>query len=600
MTRRGPAILALLLLAGIALSGCRAPWRTAPETARLTGVLQVSMCDNLATPCPPANGPGWDCVALGPSGVARPIPHREGVGWIRLAFTLQDINRWHSPSLFISNPADAEEVWINGVRIGGEGIIGQRYVTVPGAVRVIEIPNGVLRVGGNVLTMRALFAARNVDLFNGPIRIGKNNRILLEAERVNTWTIAMESAFMTMFLLAIAFYIFLMSTAGVRTDYLLFVSFTAVYATTFLIGSLLFRYLGLAWNSIDSLAGFLATATPILMLPLVASITAARFGVLCWLLSASTAGFIVMQAFLPPLTALTALAMPWKVLLALLGCYYLLLSARAVSARREDSIPVLVGVAAYVIGSRIEVYWGLNFQDYSMGFLILSMLYALTSRHARMQSRLVSVSSRLLDAHEAERSRLARDIHDGIGQSLLALKLRLQLFSSKARGGERPLPETLDSLTKEVSGIIEDVRRISVDLRPSFMETMSLLEAIRWFAESFVGQGGIEVRVHGGEAEMDDPPSRVKDNLYRALQEILSNVVKHARATRIDVSLYRSEKEMILKVSDNGVGIVAGEGKPAGIGLTTMQERAELLGGRCSLESVPGAGTTVTLEVPLP
>ncbi|HEY5995571.1 MAG TPA: sensor histidine kinase, partial [Candidatus Deferrimicrobiaceae bacterium] len=319
-----------------------------------------------------------------------------------------------------------------------------------------------------------------------------------------------------------------------------------------------------------------------------------------WLFVAASAVFILLNALLTPLTALSTLAGPRQVYLALVGIYYVAVSAANVVRRREDSVTILVGILAYAIGSRIELFWGLQFRDYSMGIFTLCMLFALVSRHARMQNRLIRLSSSLLDAHEEERRRIARDIHDSVGQSLLALKLRLQMLSSKGSSpGETLPPGTLDGLVKEASGIIEEVRRTSMDLRPAFIETMSLVEAIGWYAGAFMERSGIELNVLGGEHAFPDPPPRTRDNLYRALQEILTNARKHSRATRIDVSLFRSGPKLILEVTDNGRGIDLAGDRKQGIGLDTIRERAELLGGTCRVRGAPGRGTTITLEVPL-
>jgi signal transduction histidine kinase len=414
-------------------------------------------------------------------------------------------------------------------------------------------------------------------------------------------TLCMEAAFLTLFLLVIVFYSVLVSKVGFRTDYLFFVAFTIVYAISFLLESRLLYVLGFDRAAIERFSILLVSMTPIPMLSLVTVVTGAPFGFPFYLLVTATLIFTALKASLPLLTSLAALTGAWKVLLAILGIYYILLSVRAVIARREDSIPVLTGVLAYVVGSRIEKIWGLILQDYSMGIFILCMLYALTSRHARLQSRLVTVSSKLLDAHEEERSRIARDIHDSIGQSLLALKMRVQMLASRvSAGGEVPSSTTFDSVAGDISGIIEEVRRTSMDLRPSFTGEMTFFETVNWYAGVFTDRSRIEVHIHGGEEKFQEPPPRVKDNLYRILQEALANTARHAKATRIDISLYRTKGRLVMKVADDGIGSGSGPGNRKGIGLSTIRERAELLGGSCAFTSSPGKGMTVTIEVPLP
>lgn len=600
MTAARRSLLPALVAACLLCAGCGRVEDPGHRLFALSGRLYSVVCDNSACEIPPVGDPHWDCVILTPSGVDRPIKHKEGVGWIRLEFNLDNAARWRRPTLLISYPADAEQVFINGIFAGGEGVIGTRYETVPGPARVIDLPQGALRTGQNVLAMKVLFATRNVDYFDGPFLLGSGNRVRLAAERMQLPVIGMEAAYLSLFALIIVFYTLLLSKTGVRLDYILFIAFTAIYSLNFFLGSRTFHILGYGGYLPDQLNTILSVVTSLLMVSLITAVTGATFGLAYILLAAATVGFIGLYAILPSLTAMTLLAGPRKVHLALLGLYYIVVSVRSVLNRRIDSIPVLAGVIVYVIGSRSEEFWGMNFRDLSMGGFTLCMLYTLTSRHARMQSRLVTLSSRLLDAHEEERRRIARDIHDSVGQSLLAMKLRLQMLSSKADpSGDTLPPETLDGLVKETSAILEEVRRTTMDLRPSFIEKMTLMEAVEWYAGSFMERSGIELLVHGGEEPLPELPGRIKDNLYRALQEILSNVRKHSGATLVHVSLYRDDRTLVLRVTDNGSGIELPDERHAGIGLETMRERAELLEGKCTIEGIPGRGTTVTIEVPL-
>jgi signal transduction histidine kinase len=592
--RRIATILLFLLAAAAAV----------PGTARagaipVVGQLEIALCDGLA--CDVASIPDsrWKRVELTPEGLVEPLPHSKGLACVRLWFSLSNAAGFREPALLVTNPADAERVFLNGIPVGGGGTIAERFSTVPGPARVLRIPPGALREGPNLLTMKVLFAEKNVELFDGPLLIGEFDRLKLRAERLRTPAIGLEAAFLAMFGLIIAFYLFLILKGVVRSDYLLFTAFTSCYAVTFLLGSSLLHEIGLSGPAIEQLQAVLMPTTSLLMLALVTSATGASHGPVFWLFAAASAAFIVLNAALPPLTALYALAEPRQVYLALVGVYYLVVSAANVVRRRDDSVAILVGILAYAVGSRVEVFWGLQFRDYSMGIFVLCMLFALVSRHARMQNRLIRLSSSLLDAHEEERKRIARDIHDSVGQSLLALKLRLQMLSSSVSGGEGLPPGTLDGLVRDASAIIEEVRRTSMDLRPSFIESMSLVEAVSWYAGSFMERSGIELNVLGGENSFPDPPPRTRDNLYRALQEMLTNARKHSHATRIEISLFRSGSKLVLEVTDNGTGFDPSASTRPGIGLETIRERAELLGGSCRMRGAPGRGTTITLEVPL-
>jgi signal transduction histidine kinase len=206
------------------------------------------------------------------------------------------------------------------------------------------------------------------------------------------------------------------------------------------------------------------------------------------------------------------------------------------------------------------------------------------------------LSHRLLKAQEEERRRIARDLHDGIGQSLVALRLRLQMLESRA--GREPLPSApFGELAKDVLSILEDVRRTAMDLRPPYVESENLLDLVKWYASSFAEILGISVTVHEPEAPPGKLEPRVKENLYRIFQEALSNAARHSGASRIDVSLYRSDNRLHLSVSDDGRGFAPSQAEGKGLGLSTMRERAAILGGTMEIRGGEGKGTTVTVEV---
>jgi signal transduction histidine kinase len=551
---------------------------------------------------PAEDAPGWTETDLGPDGLERPLPHREGIAWIVLRFQLAEIPASTSDrlALLLSNPADADELYLNGVLIGGEGRIAPKFSEVPSGPRKAEFDEKTLRLGWNELSMKVLISGRNVGIFDGPVFIGTQGRIEAERERLQRPIVITEAAFLSMFVLLLTFYGFLIAKGVIRSDYVLFTGFTAVYGLLFLLDSNLLYASGYAASWMSTLGIVLSPILVILMLMLISKLTGGPTTLLFKGLVAVGVAFAVADVALPPLTVLEHLSGPRKVFMAVLGVYYLYLAGKAVLARHEESIPVLLGVSAYVIGSRVDLFIGTELRDFGVGFFALCMLYALTSRHARLKNRLMEVSSKLLDAHEEERRRLARDIHDGIGQSLLGLKLKLQMAVAKVKKGETLPAETLDAIVKDSSAIIEEVRRTAMDLRPSYVEGASLLDSMKWYAESFRQDRAFELHFHTGDEEVGEPPPRIKDNFYRIFQEILANAAKHSGATRIDIALYRSGKTLILLATDNGHGFDLAESRNPGMGLVTMRERAELLGGFCFVESRPGYGTTVRVEVPLP
>jgi len=204
----------------------------------------------------------------------------------------------------------------------------------------------------------------------------------------------------------------------------------------------------------------------------------------------------------------------------------------------------------------------------------------------------------LLTAQEEERGRIARDLHDQIGQSLTAILMALD------RQLERPDPAAVDARDElgRLRGLtavtLADVRRIALDLRPSVLDELGLAAALRRFARELHERFAIPVTVL---AEVPERlPPQVETVLYRVAQEALTNVVRHARATEASIVVTVSRGAVQLVVEDDGVGFDPESLAPAErIGLIGMRERLELLGGSLRLESVPGGGCSVHGRLPL-
>lgn len=216
------------------------------------------------------------------------------------------------------------------------------------------------------------------------------------------------------------------------------------------------------------------------------------------------------------------------------------------------------------------------------------------------------LSARLLTAQESERQRVARELHDSIGQSLSAIKFMVErVLDSEGRpdGGPQPM-ESLRSVVPVIQSSVEEVRRISMALRPSTLDDLGLLATIAWTAREFQATyPNIHIeRVI--EVEEFEVPEVLKANVFRILQEGLNNAAKHSHATRITIALRQVLRDLQLMIEDNGVGFdpmaPRSSGTTGGFGLASMRERAELFGGSLILTSTPGEGTMVTARWPLP
>jgi signal transduction histidine kinase len=217
-------------------------------------------------------------------------------------------------------------------------------------------------------------------------------------------------------------------------------------------------------------------------------------------------------------------------------------------------------------------------------------------RASHQQLRALSVY--LQRVREEERIRIAREVHDELGQALTGLKLQLTWLG-------RRLPKKLDSLREHaatmsegIDATIQTVRRIATELRPGVLDSAGLLAALEWQAQQFELQTGIRCRVTS-----DVKDTRWNEELntafFRIFQETLTNVIRHAQATQVDVRFMEFGHALVLEVRDNGRGISEAEARNTkSIGLLGMRERAALLGGEVFLLGEPGKGTAVTVRIP--
>lgn len=217
------------------------------------------------------------------------------------------------------------------------------------------------------------------------------------------------------------------------------------------------------------------------------------------------------------------------------------------------------------------------------------------------RARAQLLSQRLLEAQEAERRRLARELHDEIGQILTAVKLNLQAVRGLARQPAALPP--LDESLAVVDRALRQVRSLSLDLRPSLLDDLGLVAALRWYLDRQAQRAGFAAEFAADPADLRAAPN-VETACFRVAQEALTNVVRHARARRVKVELGRHGAELHLAVRDDGSGFdVAAARRLAtrgtSLGLLGMEERVLLMGGEVSIQSAPGHGTEIRARLPL-
>ncbi len=238
------------------------------------------------------------------------------------------------------------------------------------------------------------------------------------------------------------------------------------------------------------------------------------------------------------------------------------------------------------------------------------MLAAATTRHilrlardadlryhqvAEAQRELKELSARLVDAQEQERRAISRELHDEVGQSLSALLMELGNLGAVAPG-DAELRRYVESIRKLAESSVHVVRNMALLLRPSMLDDLGLVPALQWQARELSKRTGMAVTVDA-ESVADDLPEEHKTCIYRVVQEALHNCARHAFARSVRILVVQENKRIRLTVLDDGQGFDSAHVR--GLGLLGMEERVTHLGGRFHLQSEPGRGTELRIEIPL-
>ena len=216
--------------------------------------------------------------------------------------------------------------------------------------------------------------------------------------------------------------------------------------------------------------------------------------------------------------------------------------------------------------------------------------------------QLTALSRRLVEVQEAERRQLSRELHDRVGQNLTALSINLDMLQTwigDAEGKHAARLRDSSALLESTADSIEDVMS---ELRPPMLDDYGLYPALNWYAKRFAERTGIKVDVAGNEAS-ERPEPEIEITLFRIAQEALTNVAKHAEASRVRIDLEHANRHCVMRVTDNGIGIDAARADDVrerrGLGMVTMRERTQAVGGNFTARTVPGGGTEIAIEVPV-
>ena len=212
------------------------------------------------------------------------------------------------------------------------------------------------------------------------------------------------------------------------------------------------------------------------------------------------------------------------------------------------------------------------------------------------RQQLRELSAALQAVREEEKARIARELHDELGQALTGLKMDLAQIVGMLQPEQIDIARRADTMRSLIESTVASVRRLATELRPLMLDDLGLVATMGWLANDFARRTGIAVDLHLPDADFEADPA-LSTALFRVLQESLTNVARHAQASHVRVSLTENDGMVQLEVHDDGKGI-APQGRRKSFGLLGMRERAAMLGGHVTINSAPGTGTSVLLAIP--
>jgi two-component system sensor histidine kinase UhpB len=212
--------------------------------------------------------------------------------------------------------------------------------------------------------------------------------------------------------------------------------------------------------------------------------------------------------------------------------------------------------------------------------------------------QLTALSRGLVQVQEAERRQLSRELHDRVGQNLTALSINLDILRTSLAGdGYAAQHARLEDSSRLLERTVDSIQNVMSELRPPMLDDYGLLPALHWYAKDFAARTGIDVKLIGS----DEPERLAPDieiTLFRVAQEALTNVAKHAHAAHVEITLEHTADHCLMTVTDDGIGIESSAERHASLGMVTMRERVQAIGGRFHVRSTPAGGTQIAIDIP--
>ncbi|TGV08238.1 sensor histidine kinase [Mesorhizobium sp. M8A.F.Ca.ET.173.01.1.1] len=529
-------------------------------------------------------------------------PLGTGVRWFRTEFTIGWQYRTRKLGIALGKVSQAHQVYINGHLVGAEGGIGDDFVDAGRKSSVFAIPNNKLWFSFLSFTRPNMLAVR-VEAINAPlgldtaaVQIDDLDRLLLDSRTSDTYVKIAEGGALSVLVLIGLFCSFLILSgfrgrANIAFGFLVLISSLAILADSLLLYDVGWK------NAFAQRAAWLlqvaAIAAYVRMVKIeLGGATAiwertVEYGGL-----GSAALLTLLAPYAAPsmATALTV-GMPLLVLFpAVPSCLAAMRRSTPDSAILSFTTFLLLAAglgAPFLLLSNPPLY------PLHLGLLTCAivLLLPIARQFQEMMRREIALSRRLVNVRDLERARLARDMHDGVGQSLAAVSLQLRMLT---RGASNPDMSRLAAAVDDLTG---ELREVIGNLRPSHLQTLPVGRVIKAHFNRTLSDTGLGFTI--GKVEEVSLPLDKKEHLFRIYQEALHNALRHSGCSNLSFSLKRVGRYLRMSISDDGCGFRVTMEKYKGLGLSTMRERSLLINASLTIISNPGEGTAVNIEVPI-
>ncbi len=571
----------------------------AVEIMDLSGPVKFSAGDNASWADPMIDDSHWQKVDLPASWQSQGIRPEHGLGWYRIHFNLP--YGFRPTGVYIGNIGNADETYLNGIKIGSEGEVGPGIVEPPQSlVRIYKIPPGVLHPGsGNLLAIRVLNTYGKGGIFNGRVLLGDYEKLLIEGLKKKNQQLIFETAVIAPVALFFFIWAFLF-LGGLRDKQHVSLGISLLlFLLCCIMDNQIFYDAGLKTPLVQQCLNALYLLLPISLLLFLSYHLG--YGSKMWL-KVVVGGSMLLSILILLLSGkdiktakfFTNAWMADVQVIVFAGLYIL------VQRQREALVdPLIIGGIFFLLTADVlelvnfSGYYSAN-TGYSLGsfsLFLFALLCLLIKRFIQIRNSERMLSMRLLCAQEEERSRIAGELHDNICQNLLLVKLSLEGVAQRKNGIAR-----IDQAIKDLVRNIEDIRKLASSLRPAMLKERGLVSALEVYVHDFSMKTGISVNIDSEPIKR--LPEIVEHNLFRICQEALGNVLKHSGASRATIRIRTKDDVCILEINDNGMGFDVDSAMGEGMGLSGMAERARLLGGSFSIMSRRKGGTAIRIEVP--